>query len=581
MVATGKLEEPSTTALTSNEQDLPAERPMIGARVLCHALRRERVDTIFGYPGGVVIPLYDVLPEFDIHHVLVRHEQGAGHAADGYARATGKVGVCLATSGPGATNLVTPIATAMLDSIPLVAITGQVSQGVIGSDAFQEIDITGITLPITKHNFLVRSVHDIGPTIQKAFHLASTGRPGPVLVDIPKDVLLATGDLGEPAKLDLPGYKPNYTPHRRQIRLAAQEIRNARKPVILAGHGILISNAEDELMTLSEKAQIPVGLTLLGIGCYPQSHSLCLGMIGMHGFAHANRAIHQADLIIGVGMRFDDRVTGRLSEFAPNARVVHIDIDPAEIGKNVPTDVPVVGDAKQALGQLVQELEEQRHDSWLEEIAEWRRVPPYRANLDSETLLPQYVIERMHHLTEGNAIVTTDVGQHQMWAAQFYKCDNPNQWISSGGLGTMGFGVPSALGAALGRPDKQVFAIVGDGGVQMTLFEFATLVQEQANVKICIINNGYLGMVRQWQQLFHDRNYSETYISQPDFVMLATAYNIPARKVVSPDEVDEAFTWAQSFYGPALINFVVGEEANVYPMIPSGGSFSDLIEEGD
>ena len=581
MVATGKLEEPAASALTRTEPEHPADRPMIGARVLCHALQRERVDTIFGYPGGVVIPLYDVLPEFDIHHVLVRHEQGAGHAADGYARATGKVGVCLATSGPGATNLVTPIATAMLDSIPLVAITGQVSQGVIGSDAFQEIDITGITLPITKHNFLVRSVHDIGPTIQKAFHLASSGRPGPVLVDIPKDVLLASGELGEPAKLDLPGYKPTYTPHRRQIRLAAEEVRNARKPLILAGHGILISGAEDELKTLSEKAQIPVGLTLLGIGGFPQSHPLCLGMIGMHGFAHANRAIHQADLIIGVGMRFDDRVTGRLSEFAPNARIVHIDIDPAEIGKNVPTDVPVVGDAKQALALLVSELEEQRHEAWLEDIAEWRRIPPYRANAESQTLLPQFVIERMHDLTEGKAVITTDVGQHQMWAAQFYKCDYPNQWISSGGLGTMGFGVPSALGAALGRPDQQIWSIVGDGGVQMTLFEFATLVQEQANVKVCIINNGYLGMVRQWQQLFHDRNYSETYISQPDFVMLATAYNIPARKVVSKDEVDDAIRWAQSFYGPALINFVVGEEANVYPMIPSGGSFSDLIEEGD
>ncbi|HEX5163795.1 MAG TPA: biosynthetic-type acetolactate synthase large subunit, partial [Thermomicrobiales bacterium] len=430
MVATGKLDEPAAAALRRTEPEQAADRPMIGARVLCHALQRERVDTIFGYPGGVVIPLYDVLPEFDIHHVLVRHEQGAGHAADGYARATGKVGVCLATSGPGATNLVTPIATAMLDSVPLVAITGQVSQGVIGSDAFQEIDITGITLPITKHNFLVRSVHDIGPTIQKAFHLASSGRPGPVLVDIPKDVLLATGELGEPAKLELQGYKPTYTPHRRQIRLAAQEIRNARKPLILAGHGILISGAENELKTLSERAQIPVGLTLLGIGGFPQSHPLCLGMIGMHGFAHANRAIHEADLIIGVGMRFDDRVTGRLSEFAPNARVVHIDIDPAEIGKNVPADVPVVGDARQALGLLAAELEDQQHEAWLGEIAEWRRIPPYRSSAESQTLLPQFVIERLHDLTEGKAVVTTDVGQHQMWAAQFYKCDQPNQWIS-------------------------------------------------------------------------------------------------------------------------------------------------------
>jgi acetolactate synthase I/II/III large subunit len=581
VVTTRTQTESDEAAAAEQLRTVVADEPILGARVLCQALEREGVDTIFGYPGGVVIPLYDVLPEFGIHHVLVRHEQGAGHAADGYARATGKVGVCLATSGPGATNLVTPIATAMLDSIPLVAITGQVPQAVIGSDAFQEIDITGITLPITKHNFLVRSAAEIGPTIQKAFHLAQTGRPGPVLVDIPKDVLLAKGTLGPAVKLDLPGYRPTYTPHRRQIRLAAQEIRNARKPLILAGHGILLSGAVDELRQLAEKAQIPVGLTLLGIGGFPQSHPLCLGMVGMHGFAHANRAIHEADMIIGVGMRFDDRVTGKLSEFAPNARIVHIDIDPAEVGKNVPTAVPVVGDARQALDLLMQEIEEIRHDDWLADIAEWRRVPPYRATGPARGLLPQHVVERMHQLTRGDVIVTTDVGQHQMWAAQFFKCDVPNQWISSGGLGTMGFGVPSALGAALGRRDAEVWAIVGDGGVQMTLFEFATLVQERANVKIAIINNGYLGMVRQWQQLFHDKNYSETFISQPDFVMLGTAYGIPSRKVERREEVDDAINWARSFEGPALINFVVGQEENVYPMIPSGGSFKELIEEGD
>jgi acetolactate synthase-1/2/3 large subunit len=572
---------PAERAQSDATQHIQAQaEPVIGARVLCQALIREGVETIFGYPGGAVIPLYDVLPEFPIHHVLVRHEQGAGHAADGYARATGKVGVCLATSGPGATNLVTPIATAMLDSIPLVAITGQVPQPVIGSDAFQEIDITGITLPITKHNFLVRRVQDIGPTIQKAFFLASTGRPGPVLVDIPKDVLLAKGELAPAEKIDLVGYKPTYTPHRRQIRLAAQEVRNARKPIILAGHGILISGATEELRRLAEKAHIPVGLTLLGIGGFPQSHPLCLGMIGMHGFAHANRAIHEADLIIGVGMRFDDRVTGRLSEFAPKARVVHIDIDPAEISKNVPANVPVVGDARHALGLLADELEDLRHDPWLNEIDDWRRVPPYRSSRPARTLLPQYVLERMFHLTSGEAIVTTDVGQHQMWAAQFYRTDRPNHWISSGGLGTMGFGVPSALGAALGCPDREVWAVVGDGGVQMTLFEFSTLVQEQANVKIAIINNGYLGMVRQWQQLFHNSNYSETFIGQPDFTMLGTAYGIPSRKIERREEVDEAIRWARSIRGPVLVEFVVGQEENVYPMIPSGASFKDLIEEG-
>jgi acetolactate synthase-1/2/3 large subunit len=554
---------------------------MNGARILCEALQREGVDTIFGYPGGVLIPLYDVLPEFPaIHHILVRHEQGAGHAADGYARATGRVGVCMATSGPGATNLVTPIATAMLDSVPLVAITGQVSQGVIGSDAFQEIDITGITLPITKHNFLVRSASDIGPTIQKAFHLASTGRPGPVLVDIPKDVLLAAGELAPLTPVDLAGYKPTYTPHRRQIRLAAQEIRAAKKPVILAGHGILISGAMDELLHLAQKAQIPVGLTLLGIGGFPQSHDLCLGMIGMHGFAHANRAIHESDLLIGVGMRFDDRVTGKLSEFAPNARVIHIDIDPAEIGKNVEAHVPVVGDAKQALALLAEEVECLQHDDWLGDIATWRAASR-RSTRPSRTLQPKYVLERLHQITDGKAIVTTDVGQHQMWAAQCYCTDEPNRWVTSGGLGTMGFGVPSALGAQVGCPDSEVWTIVGDGGVQMTSFEFATIVQESAKVKVAIINNGYLGMVRQWQQLFHDKNYSETFISQPDFVMLANAYGIPARQVERREEVDDAIRWAREVDGPALINFVVGQEENVYPMIPSGASFSDLIEEED
>ena len=580
MVATKQIESGSASA--AGPRPVARPRPRTGARVLCEALLREGVDTVFGYPGGAVIPLYDVLPEYpELHHILVRHEQGAGHAADGYARATGKVGVCLATSGPGATNLVTPIATAMLDSIPLVAITGQVGQHFIGSDAFQEIDITGITLPITKHNFLVRHAADIGPTIQKAFHLASSGRPGPVLVDIPKDVLLAQGDLAPAEPLDLVGYKPTYTPHRRQIRLAAQEIRNARKPLILAGHGILLSGATEELKTLAEQAQIPVALTLLGIGGFSQQHPLCLGMVGMHGFAHANRAIHEADLLIGVGMRFDDRVTGRVSEFAPNARVVHIDIDPAEIGKNVETTVPVVGDARQALAMLAAEVEEQRHDEWLAAIGEWRRTPPFRPLGNDAVLQPQFVMERLCELTERCAVVTTDVGQHQMWAAQYYKCDTPNHWITSGGLGTMGFGVPAALGAAIGRPDAEVWAIVGDGGVQMTLFEFATIVQEQANVNIAIINNGYLGMVRQWQQLFHDRNYSETFISQPDFQMLATSYGIAARTVTSREEVDDAITWARSVAGPTLINFVVEQEMNVYPMIPSGGSFGELIEEGE
>lgn len=557
----------------------PASRRSIGARLLCQALEREGVDLIFGYPGGAVIPLYDVLPEFNIHHVLVRHEQGAAHAADGYARATGRPGVCLATSGPGATNLVTGIATAMLDSVPVVAITGQVPQGVIGSDAFQEIDITGITLPITKHNFIIRRVEDIGPTIQKAFYLATTGRPGPVLVDVPKDVLLADGELAPAEPVQLLGYRPTIVPHRRQIRRAAEVLRAAERPLILAGHGILISGATEELVRFAERTQIPVGLTLLGIGGFPGSHPLCLGMVGMHGFAHANRAIHEADVIVGIGMRFDDRVTGRVSEFAPNAQIIHIDIDPAEIGKNVETAVPVVGDAREALLALLEEMEPQRHDAWLETIASWRKRSSGRSRGVPGALAPQYVVERLHALTEGKAIVTTDVGQHQMWTAQYYTCDVPNQWITSGGLGTMGYGVPSALGVALGRPDAEVWAVVGDGGVQMTMFEFGTIVQEGAKVNIAIVNNGYLGMVRQWQELFHNRNYSETPISSPDYMLIAQAYGIPGRRVTRPEEVDDAIRWARSVDGPTLLEFQVNQEENVYPMIPSGGSIREMIEE--
>ncbi len=571
--------------VTAQEIETPPEsekqqRPMIGARILCEALLREHVEVIFGYPGGVIIPLYDVFPEYpDLKHVLVRHEQGAGHAADGYARVTGRAGVCLATSGPGATNLVTAIANAKLDSVPMVAITGQVPQAVIGSDAFQETDIMGVTLPITKHNFLVRDVKDLGPTIQKAFYLAQSGRPGPVLVDIPKDVFLAEGELGAPISLDLAGYRPTYTPNRRQIRLAVEEINQASKPLILSGHGVLLSDAHAELREFAEKADIPVGLTLLGIGSFPQSHPLGLGMIGMHGFTHCNRAINEADLLIAVGMRFDDRVTGNLDEFAPNARVIHIDIDPAEIGKNVPADVPVVSDAKSALRVLIDSVEPQDHGEWRREIDEWRQRPAYQPPAPDRALLAQTVLERLFDLTNGDAIVATDVGQHQMWAAQFYKTDHPNHWISSGGLGTMGFGVPSALGAAKARPEAEVWAIVGDGGVQMTAFEFATLVQERANVKIAILNNGFLGMVRQWQQFFYNSNYSETEIGQPDFVALAHAHYIAARRVSSASEVDETIKWARDIKGPVLIDFVIGQEENVFPMIPSGATFADLIEE--
>jgi acetolactate synthase-1/2/3 large subunit len=502
-----------------------------GARILCESLIREGVEVIFGFPGGSVLPLYDVLPEYPkLRHILVRHEQGAAHAAEGYARASGKVGVCFATSGPGACNLVTGIANAHLDSAPLVAITGQVARPFIGKDAFQEIDITGITVPITKHSYLVLKADEIAMMVKNAFHIARTGRPGPVLLDIPRDVFIEEASFTYPEKVDLPGYKPTVHGHVAQINKAAKLIGEAKRPVILAGRGVIISGAYQELNELAEKAQIPVITTLLGISCFPETHVLSLGMLGMHGMACANLAVDSSDLVIAIGMRFDDRATGKVSGFAPHAQVIHIDVDPAEIGKNVKVTVPIVGEVRHVLKALNKQVEAQTHLDWLNRIEEWRREHPLRHTHESEGLLPQYVVSRISEVTKGNAIVVTGVGQNQMWAAQHFCYHKHNSLISSGGLGTMGFELPAGIGAKVGRPDETVWVVAGDGGFQMTLQELATAVQDNIGVKIAILNNGFLGMVRQWQALFYQRRYVATPLSAPDFVKLADAYGLPGAR---------------------------------------------------
>ncbi len=551
-----------------------------GADVVCRALVEEGVEVAFGYPGGAVIPLYDAIPRYPFHHVLVRHEQMAAHMADGFARATGKVGVCIATSGPGATNLVTGIATAMMDSSPMVAITGNVIRSLIGRDGFQETDIIGVTLPVTKHNFFCRTVEEIAPTLKKAFHLARSGRPGPVLVDIPKDCFLEEVVYDYPRTISLPGYRPTIIPNHRQIKTAARLLQSAEKPLIIAGQGVILAEAAPELLELAETCQIPVVNTWLGLGSFPENHPLALGLLGMHGHAHTNRAVNRCDVMLAVGMRFDDRATGRLSSFARNAKVIHMDIDPAEIGKNVRADVPVVGDAKASLRMLLNELEPMRHDAWLAQIGELVAGHPPRVVKDrygGDILSAQYVIDRLSELTDDAAIIATDVGQHQMWVAQYYLFNTPRQNITSGGLGSMGFGLPAAMGAQAGKPGAEVWAIVGDGGFQMSLHELQTIKQEGYPVKIGIINNGYLGMVRQWQDLFHQRNRSATPISSPDYMLLAQAYGIPARQVTRHEEVDAAIRWAQETDGPVLIDFQTEREANVYPMVPPGGANEEMV----
>jgi len=550
-----------------------------GAQIVWESLVREGVEVVFGISGGAVIHLYHVLPEYPVRHILMRHEQAAAHAADGYARATGKVGVCMATSGPGATNLVTGIATAYMDSVPIVAITGQVPTPFIGKDAFQEVDITGITLPITKHNYLVTDVHDLARVLKEAFYIARTGRPGPVLIDIAKDVQAAEIEYEEPGEIVLPGYRPTLEGHPRQIQHAAEMINSAERPLILAGHGIILAEAESHLRELAEKAQIPVVTTLLGISSIPEQHPLCLKMGGMHGEAYANRAIQRADLIIALGMRFDDRLTGSVEHFAPQARIIHVDIDPVEIGKNVAVDLPIVGDVRNILEVLIPLVEPRVHPEWLEQIEGWRRESASRDVLSQETdeLIPQYVIRQIWEATGGDAIVVSDVGQNQMWEAQYFIHKWRRGLLTSGGLGTMGYALPAAIGAQIGCPEQMVWVTVGDGGFQMTVQELATVVQEKLPLKIAILNNGYLGMVRQWQQLFFEGRYSGTPLLGPCFAKVAEAYGIPGYTVTEKDEVVTAIERAMATEGPVLIDFRIEQEENVYPLVPPGVPISEMI----
>jgi acetolactate synthase-1/2/3 large subunit len=554
---------------------------LTGAEILWATLAGEGVTEVFGYPGGAILPAYDALRKFPIRHVLVRHEQGAAHMADGYARASGKVGVCIATSGPGATNLVTGIATAMLDSVPIVCITGNVSSKVLGTDAFQEVDITGITLPVTKHNFLVSKAEDLAPAIRLAFQIAKSGRPGPVLVDITKDAQQAT------ALFDFAAAKPKpYRPHP-MLRVedsglahAAELIRNAQRPMILAGHGVIDSCATEQIQALAERAQIPVGMTLLGLGGFPASHPLNIGMMGMHGEAWVNHAIQEADLLIACGMRFDDRVIGSPATYALKAKKIHIEVDPAEINKNIKVDVALVGDLREVLEQLLPRVAARDGSKWIRAIEDSKGAVSVRdiKNLpDSGHLYAAHVMHDLWRITGGDAIVVTDVGQHQMWEAQYFHHEKPRSLITSGGLGTMGFALPAAIGAKTACPDKEVWVVAGDGGFQMTAAELSTIVQEKLKINIALVNNGYLGMVRQWQEFFYERNYEATPLVSPDFVKLADAHGIAGRAVRTRSEVEAAVTEARNHNGPYLLNFLVEKEDSVYPMIPAGSALHEMI----
>lgn len=554
-----------------------------GAQALLKSLEAEGVDVMFGFPGGVVLPIYDAIYDNKaIRHILVRHEQGAAHAADGYARATGKVGVCMATSGPGATNLVTGIANAHMDSIPMVALTGQVVTHLIGTDAFQEADTTGITLPIVKHSYLVKDPRDLPDVVKEAFHIARNGRPGPVLIDLPKDISDGELNYKYPATVDLPGFKPTVNGHPKQIKAACELIARSKRPVLYIGGGVLRSQAWSAVKKLAESMKIPVTTTLMGKGGFPDNHELALGMPGMHGARYTNYSMSECDLIMAVGVRFDDRVTGKLATFAQHAKVIHIDIDPAEIGKNVPVDTPIVGDAKNVVTSLLDRLKkmDKKPDTseWLKKIADWKRKYPL-FYLEGG-LKPQFVVEMIYKTTKDReTIIVTEVGQNQMWAAQFYKVDEPRGFISSGGLGTMGFGLPASIGAQIGRPDSLVIDIAGDGSVQMVSQELATAVANNVPIKIAILNNGYLGMVRQWQELFYNRRYSQTNLAvgTPDFVKLAEAYGAHGMRVTKPQDVEKVLKKSYDIKGPVVIDFVVDREENVFPMVAPGASIVEML----
>jgi acetolactate synthase-1/2/3 large subunit len=550
-----------------------------GAKILIESLQREGVETIFGYPGGVVLPIYDELYNSPVRHILVRHEQAAAHAADGFARASGRVGVCLATSGPGACNLVTGIANAYMDSVPMVAITGQVPTNLLGNDAFQEADITGITLPITKHNYLVKRTEDLAQVVSDAFYIAGTGRQGPVLIDLPKDVSSRQiiHDDCVIQKGTLRGYQPTYRGHGRQIEKAIDLIQRAERPVIYAGGGVIGSNASAELVGLADLMCIPVTTTLMGLGAIPGDHPLNLGMLGMHGTAYANFAVTECDCLIAIGVRFDDRVTGNIKTFAPQAQIIHIDIDPAEIGKNKAVDIPIVGDVKSVLTDILAKIASgARYEAWLSRVREWKTKHPLRYR-DDGVLRPQYVVQQLSGLLGKKGIIVSEVGQNQMWTAQFYCFHRPRSWITSGGLGTMGYGFPAAMGVHFACPDEIVFDIAGDGSFQMNIQELGTVAQYQIPVKVAVLNNQYLGMVRQWQELFYDRRYSYTELPMVDFVGIANAYGVPGIRVESSDEVREALKTAIETKGPFVLDFRIAREENVFPMVPAGAAINEMI----